>query len=94
MIVIQYYIISILFLFVLITGSDFNPLQQRMTSKVSVPGPRSCDTFVALPPATANGCVIFGKNSDRPGSEVQEVIHVPATDHPAGSKVKVSLLFF
>lgn len=52
--------------------------------------PSSCDTFVALPPATAKGCVIFGKNSDRPGSEVQEVILVPAADHPKGSKVQVS----
>lgn len=54
--------------------------------------PRSCDTFVALPPVTAEGCVIFGKNSDRMDEEVQEVIHVPAMDHPAGSKVQVQIL--
>ena len=29
------------------------------------PQPRSCDTFVAFPPATVDGSVIFGKNSDR-----------------------------
>jgi secernin len=51
--------------------------------------PRSCDTFVALPPATAKGRVIFGKNSDRPGSEVQEVVFVAAADHAPGSKVQV-----
>jgi len=51
--------------------------------------PKSCDTFVALPPATAGGCTIFGKNSDRPSSEVQEVIYVPAADHPKGSTVQV-----
>jgi secernin len=55
---------------------------------------RSCDTFVALPPATAKGRVIFGKNSNRPGSEVQEVVFVPAADHASGSKVQVLLLFF
>lgn len=27
--------------------------------------PRSCDTFVVLLPATADGSVVFGKNSDR-----------------------------
>ena len=50
---------------------------------------KSCDTFVALPPATANGCVIFGKNSDRPCNEVQEVVYFPAGDHSPGSKVEV-----
>ena len=51
--------------------------------------PKSCDTFVALPPATAGDCVVFGKNSDRPMDEVQEVFNVPAADHTPGSKVKV-----
>lgn len=55
--------------------------------------PQSCDTFVALPPATADGCIIFGKNSDRPDDEVQEVEYFPAIDHEPGSKVMVSSLF-
>lgn len=41
--------------------------------------PQSCDTFVVLPPLTANG-VIFGKNSDRPQGEIQEVVYFPATE--------------
>ena len=53
----------------------------------------SCDTFVALPPATAAGNVIFGKNSDRPDDEVQEVIYVPAEDHPPGSKCQVCTIY-
>ncbi|KAF7281481.1 secernin-2 [Rhynchophorus ferrugineus] len=40
--------------------------------------PQSCDTFVVLPPFSQHG-VVFGKNSDRPQGEVQEVIYVPAT---------------
>lgn len=40
-------------------------------------GPQSCDTFVVLPPLTQHG-VIFGKNSDRPQGEVQEVVYIPA----------------
>ena len=52
--------------------------------------PRSCDTFVAMAPATADGYMVFGKNSDRPSHEVQEVLHYPATDYPAGTKVMVS----
>ncbi|KAI9028793.1 secernin-2-like protein [Hyaloraphidium curvatum] len=47
------------------------------------PPPRSCDTFVALPPATAHGGVVFGKNSDRPSREVQLVeVHAAATHGP------------
>ncbi len=53
--------------------------------------PDSCDTFVALSPAT-NGCVIFGKNSDRPPSEVQEVVYVPAGDHSGNVQVGYKLL--
>ena len=55
--------------------------------------PQSCDTFVVLPPGTALGCVVFGKNSDRPKGEVQEVVYVPAEDHPAGTKVQVLIKF-
>jgi hypothetical protein len=52
---------------------------------------KSCDTFVALPPATGNGCVVFGKNSDRPGNEVQEVVFRPAAKYDAGTKLQVKL---
>ncbi|KAF2880622.1 hypothetical protein ILUMI_25562 [Ignelater luminosus] len=41
--------------------------------------PQSCDTFVVLPPLTQHG-VVFGKNSDRPQEEVQEVVYFPATE--------------
>lgn len=37
----------------------------RPAAAVVKPPPRSCDTFVALPDATADGSVVFGKNSDR-----------------------------
>lgn len=43
--------------------------------------PRSCDTFVALPPTTVDNRIIFGKNSDRPCDEVQEVVYFPAAVH-------------
>ncbi|XP_022904709.2 secernin-3 [Onthophagus taurus] len=39
----------------------------------------SCDTFVVLPPLTKMG-VVFGKNSDRPNGEVQEVVYYPSSD--------------
>lgn len=32
-----------------------------------------CDTLVALPSASASGCTLFAKNSDRPPGEVQAV---------------------
>lgn len=43
-----------------------------------------CDTFVALSDATVDGSVLFGKNSDRPTGEIQDVITLPAqTDSKA-----------
>lgn len=51
--------------------------------------PSSCDTFVALPPSTEKQRVIFGKNSDRPCDEVQEVVFCPARDYAAGETLEV-----
>ncbi|KAK3587955.1 hypothetical protein CHS0354_014471 [Potamilus streckersoni] len=50
------------------------------------------DIFVVLPPLTANNCVLFAKNSDRPPSEVQEVVYFPAEDHETGSKVQCTFI--
>ncbi|KAK6172085.1 hypothetical protein SNE40_018043 [Patella caerulea] len=49
------------------------------------------DIFVALPPATG-GCVIFGKNSDRPPSEVQEVVYQSSQDHEPGTKLQCTFI--
>lgn len=54
--------------------------------------PTSCDTFVVLSPAAAKNRVVFGKNSDRPKGEVQEVQHFPGAAHAAGSKVKCTYI--
>uniref|UniRef100_A0A8C6IWM8 Secernin-2 n=1 Tax=Melopsittacus undulatus TaxID=13146 RepID=A0A8C6IWM8_MELUD len=56
------------------------------------PTPSSCDCFVALPPHTAAPAVIFGKNADRPRSEVQEVLYVPAALHQPGDRVQCTYL--
>ncbi len=45
----------------------------------------SCDTMVALPGATANGQVIFAKNSDRPQEECQPLVLRERDSHPAVS---------
>ncbi|CAF1059523.1 unnamed protein product [Adineta ricciae] len=47
--------------------------------------PYSCDTFVVLPPLTDSNFRIFGKNSDRPANEVQEVILV-SNEHTSENK--------
>ena len=40
-----------------------------------------CDTLCALPPATADGATVFGKNSDRPPTEPQDLEwHPPRSD--------------
>jgi len=40
-----------------------------------------CDTFVAVGSATVDGSTIFGKNSDRPSQEIQNLIHIPHRMH-------------
>ncbi len=47
-----------------------------------------CDTFVILPEASADGSVIFGKNSDREPNEAQQVLMLPAQDYSPGSEVR------
>ncbi|CAF0986497.1 unnamed protein product [Rotaria sp. Silwood1] len=47
--------------------------------------PYSCDTFVVLPPLTDSNFHIFGKNSDRPANEVQEIIFV-SNEHTNDNK--------
>lgn len=54
---------------------------------------RSCDTFVVLPPLTDSNFRVFGKNSDRPTKEVQEVIFV-AKEHSSDNKDQVQVRVF
>ena len=50
----------------------------------------SCDTFVVMSDLTASGDVIFGKNSDRPVGEVQEVVRIPAKNYQEEITLQVS----
>ncbi len=47
-----------------------------------------CDSLVAVGSATADGSLVFGKNSDRPAAEEQRPIYCPARRHPAGACVR------
>ncbi|NHI94494.1 MAG: peptidase C69 [Candidatus Lokiarchaeota archaeon] len=40
-----------------------------------------CDTFVVLGAASKDGKTIFGKNSDRPYEEVQNIVYIPKKIH-------------
>ena len=46
-----------------------------------------CDTFVAMSDTTVGGEVIFGKNSDRPRGEIQDVIACEAGNFSAGARL-------
>ncbi|NCF67799.1 MAG: peptidase U34 [Chloroflexi bacterium] len=46
-----------------------------------------CDNVVALGNVTADGSVIFGKNSDREPNEPQGVFLIPRAKHPEGSVI-------
>lgn len=54
--------------------------------------PQSCDCFVSLPPGSKFDHVIFGKNSDRPRDEVQEVVYYPAVSHGPGATVECTYI--
>lgn len=46
------------------------------------------DSFVALPPSTKDGVILFAKNSCRPIGEVQELVFFPGSSHSAGAKLQ------
>jgi len=51
-----------------------------------------CDTFVILPDSTKKGELIFGKNSDRPNGEIQDVIVIPSQTHKSTEVVECTYL--
>ena len=51
-----------------------------------------CDTFVSLAPATTDGSVLLGKNSDREPNEAHVITLVPAADHDPGASVSATYL--
>jgi len=51
-----------------------------------------CDTMVALGSATADGSVIFAKNSDRQPNEPHLLIRIPRKKHPKGSQVQCTYI--
>lgn len=51
-----------------------------------------CDSFVALPPATANKAVILAKSADCQVNEAHAFLHVPAREHIAGEAIRATHL--
>lgn len=52
----------------------------------------SCDTLVAMAPATRAGVTLFAKNSDRPSLEAQPLRQFAAGEHASGSTVRTQYL--
>lgn len=52
----------------------------------------SCDTMVALGNSTTSGNLIFAKNSDRPVTEAQPLVVIPAMDHKEGEEVQCTYI--
>jgi dipeptidase len=48
----------------------------------------ACDSLVALGSASADGAVLFAKNSDRPAAECQPLVQLPAARHPPGARLR------
>jgi secernin len=51
-----------------------------------------CDSLVALPPVTADGAVLFAKNSDRPADECQPLLGVPRQRHAKGARLRCTYI--
>lgn len=51
-----------------------------------------CDTFVVLPPLTRNSNIIFGKNSDRPNGEVQEIVYEPSKSYVSATRLQCTYI--
>ena len=51
-----------------------------------------CDTFVAPGNTTADGSIIFGKNSDREANEAQVVVSYPAAGYSTGGRLKCTYI--
>lgn len=51
-----------------------------------------CDTMVALGNSTADGSVIFAKNSDREPNEAQALVYLPAALHRDGEMVRCTFI--
>jgi secernin len=51
-----------------------------------------CDTLVATPDVTADGVMIFGKNSDREPNEAQHLFYAPAADHAPGGQLRCTYI--
>jgi len=52
----------------------------------------ACDSLVALGAATADGAVLFAKNSDRPAAEPQPLLQVAAARHAAGAPLRCTYI--
>lgn len=52
----------------------------------------ACDSLVALGSATADGAVLFAKNSDRPAAEPQPLVQRPARRHAPGSTLRCTYI--
>jgi secernin len=50
----------------------------------------SCDSFVILPMATADGSMLLGKNSDRPVNETQPLRYLPARAPTRGDRLRLA----
>ncbi|HPC39526.1 MAG TPA: C69 family dipeptidase [Spirochaetota bacterium] len=48
--------------------------------------------MVSTPKSSADGLMIVAKNSDREPNEAQNITFVPASDHPAGSRVRCTYI--
>jgi len=52
----------------------------------------SCDTFVVMSDKTETGEIIFGKNSDRPCGEIQEVVYYARNTYEQDTKLKCTYI--
>lgn len=64
----------------------------RSPRTATAPPRVACDSLVALPIATADGTVLFAKNSDRPAAESQPLVQAPRQRYLAGTRLRCTYI--
>ncbi len=68
------------------------PISMLIQAYTKIPQPKGCDTFIAYPPLTPDGLVVFGKNSDRPSGEGQSITRYPSQSYPPDSMLECTYI--
>lgn len=74
-------------------GNKSCPVTSQIIPSIQTFAEIMADCFLVLPPLTKDNAVILGKNSQRPTTEVQEVIYRQPESYPEDTKLQVHMFY-